>query len=280
MAEQPIRFDDGAAYERMMGLWSRPAGDVFLDWLAPRPGLKWVDVGCGNGAFTELIVGKSAPAEVHGIDPSEGQIKYARERPGVRTVEFQQGDAMQLPFPDRSFDAATMALVIFFVPDPAKGVAEMVRVVSPGGIVAAYAWDMHGGGFPLEPLLIEIRALGLSTPRPPNIDASRMEALRDLWTGAGLDAIETREITVQRAFDDFDDFWTSCLKGPTIAATIAAMAADDVALLKTKVRARVPADAGGRITCDGRANAIKGTRARLVEWIGHSLPDKSRNIRT
>ena len=64
MAEQAIRFDDGAAYERMMGIWSRLAGEIFLDWLAPRKGLKWVDVGCGNGAFTELIVARNAPVKV------------------------------------------------------------------------------------------------------------------------------------------------------------------------------------------------------------------------
>src|SRR5215471_7678149 len=73
MAETQIRFDDGAAYERMMGNWSRRAGNIFLDWLAAPPGLKWIDVGCGNGAFTELIVERCAPAEVQGIDPSEGQ---------------------------------------------------------------------------------------------------------------------------------------------------------------------------------------------------------------
>jgi len=127
MAEHQIRFDDGAAYERMMGAWSRLAGGIFLDWIAPRPGLRWVDVGCGNGAFTELVVERCAPAEVHGIDPSEGQLKYARARLGTRMAEFRQGDAMALPFPDNLFDLAVMALVIFFVPDPAKGVAEMVR---------------------------------------------------------------------------------------------------------------------------------------------------------
>src|SRR5882672_7389748 len=121
MAEHQIRFDDGAAYERMMGAWSRLAGEIFLDWIAPRPGLRWVDVGCGNGAFTELVVERCAPAEVHGIDPSEGQLKYARARPGTRMAEFRQGDAMALPFPDNLFDLAVMALVIFFVPDPAKG---------------------------------------------------------------------------------------------------------------------------------------------------------------
>ena len=77
VAETQIRFDDGAAYERMMGNWSRRAGNIFLDWLAAPPGLKWIDVGCGNGAFTELIVERCAPAEVQGIDPSEGQLAFA-----------------------------------------------------------------------------------------------------------------------------------------------------------------------------------------------------------
>src|SRR5262245_17128133 len=130
MAEQTIRFEDGAAYERMMGVWSQLAGQVFLDWLRPAPGLQWVDVGCGNGAFTELIVERCAPVEVQGIDPSEAQLAFARTRPASLVAEFRQGDAMALPFPADRFDAAVMALVLVFVPEPAKGVAEMLRVVS------------------------------------------------------------------------------------------------------------------------------------------------------
>src|SRR5215831_11966267 len=119
MTGSQIRFEDGAAYERTMGVWSHIAGEIFLDWLAPRSGLRWIDIGCGSGAFTELIVERCTPAEVEGIDPSEGQLACARMRPAARVVQFRQGDAMALPFSDRRFDAAVMALVIFFVPDPA-----------------------------------------------------------------------------------------------------------------------------------------------------------------
>jgi ubiquinone/menaquinone biosynthesis C-methylase UbiE len=98
MAEPQIRFNDGAAYERMMGVWSRLAGEIFLDWLAPRPGLRWIDVGCGNGAFTELIVERCAPAEVQGIDPSDGQLAYARARPTTRIAQFVRR-AMRWSFP-------------------------------------------------------------------------------------------------------------------------------------------------------------------------------------
>ena len=172
---------------------------------------------------------------------------------------------MALPFSDDTFDVAVMPLVIFFVPDPAKGVAEMARVVCPGGAVTAYAWDMIGGGFPYEPLLAEMRAMGVAVPVPPSPDASRIDAMRDLWTGAGLDAVETREITVQRTFADFDDFWTIVLKGPSVGPKFAAMAPEDIALLKTRMHARLPTDATGHITCSARANAVKGSVPNLLE---------------
>ncbi len=258
MVEQKIRFEDGAAYEQMMGVWSRFAGEIFLDWLAPPRGLRWIDVGCGAGAFTELLVERCAPQEVQGIDPSEGQLAFARTRPASRVAEFRQGDAMALPFPADRFDAAVMALVLVFVPDPAKGVAEMVRVVRPGGIVATYMWDMLGGGFPLDPILMEMRTMGVVPPRPPKQEASRMEVLRELWTGAGFEAVETREIAVQRTFADFDDVWTTTMKSPAIGPAVAAMASGDVETLKSRVRARLPASADGRITYGARAHAIKG----------------------
>jgi SAM-dependent methyltransferase len=253
-----ISFDDGAAYERYMGEWSRLAGETFLDWLAPKSGLRWLDVGCGNGAFTEMLVGRCAPASVHGIDPSEEQLAYARTRPAARVAQFRRGDAMALPFPDDTFDAAVMPLVIFFVPDPAGGVAEMARVVRPGGAVTAYAWDMEGGGFPYEALHDEMRGMGVAFPVPPSPGASRMDAMRDLWAGAGLEAVETREIDVRRTFADFDDYWATVLGGASVRQRLASMAPDDLALLKARVRARLPADAAGSITYGAKANAVKG----------------------
>jgi len=258
MAAPAIRFEDGAAYERGMGGWSRIAGEIFLDWLVPRTGLRWVDVGCGTGAFTELVMQRCVPAALHGIDPSDAQLAFARARPGARGATFHQGDAMALPFADNSFDAATMALVIFFVPDPAKGLAEMVRTVAPGGTIAAYAWDMDSGGFPFAPILAELRAFGFVPPLPPSVDASRKDAMDALWTKAGLTDIEVREIAPRRTFTDFDEFWTMSTGTGSIRPALAAMAAGDIERVKEKLRARLPSDADGRISYAARANAIKG----------------------
>lgn len=258
MTQEPIRFNDGQAYERGMGIWSQLAGEVFLDWLAPDAGLRWVDVGCGNGAFTELVVQRCKPLETQGIDPSDAQLAFARTRPGAAGARFLQGDAMALPFPDDRFDSAVMALVIFFVPQPAKGLAEMARVVGPGGTVAAYAWDILGGGFPFHPVHSELRAIGFNPPLPPSVEASRTEALRALWTGAGLESVESREITVERSFPDFDDYWGATLAMGTVRPVVDAMAPIDLEDLKGRVRTHLSVAANGRVTYRARANAIKG----------------------
>ena len=134
MSEQPqIRFEDGASYETYMGIWSRKVGEQFLDWLNPAPNLSWLDVGAGNGAFTALLADRVKPASILGVDPSPAQLDYARKRTDVGAARFEQGHAMELPTADNSVDAAVMALVIAFVPDPAKGVAEMARASTGSG---------------------------------------------------------------------------------------------------------------------------------------------------
>ncbi len=151
-----------------------------------------------------------------------------------------------------------MPLVIFFVPDPARGVAEMARVTAPGGTVTAYGWDMAGGGFPYSAVRDELSDMGFATPEPPSRDASRPEVMQGLWEAAGLTAIESRVFSVERTFADFDDYWTTVLGGPSTSAALRALPPDDIAQLQTRLRQRLPADSSGRITYGARANAIKG----------------------
>lgn len=260
--EPAIVFDDGAAYERYMGVWSRLAGEAFLRWIAPAPGLRWLDVGCGNGAFTEVLLRRAAPASVDGIDPSRAQVEYAREHHSSSGIaQFHEGDAMRLDFGDDSFDAAVMPLVLFFVPEPAIGVAEMARVVAPGGLVTAYTWDMYGGGFPYDVLQRELRDMGVSVPRPPSSDASKRDVTEALWRAAGLEQVDALEITVARIFESFDDWWTTVLGGPSVAA-LRSLTAEQHELLAVRMRELLVPDADGRITCSARANAIRGRVVR------------------
>ncbi|OYU99365.1 MAG: SAM-dependent methyltransferase, partial [Burkholderiales bacterium PBB5] len=177
MADDTIRFDDGASYEHMMGRWSALAGEQFLDWIAVPDGARWLDVGCGNGAFTQRLLERCAPAQVQALDPSPAQLAYARTRlPAGAPVQWLEADALHLPVADASADVAVMALVLFFVPEPAVGVAEMCRAVRPGGTVAAYHWDILGGGFPLADIGAEMQRAVIPPRLPPSVAASTLPA--------------------------------------------------------------------------------------------------------
>jgi ubiquinone/menaquinone biosynthesis C-methylase UbiE len=260
MSAPTIRFDDGAVYERMMGKWSGLIGSAFVDWLSPPPNLRWIDIGCGNGAFTQLLAERCAPVAIEGVDPSEGQLVFARERLATPVAQFRQGDAMALPYPNDSFDAAVMALVVFFIPDPARGVAEMARVVRPGGLAAAYVWDIVSGGGPSEAVTIQMRDMGFAPPMPPRAEASTPGGLHALWTQAGFVDLEAHVVRARRTFANFEDYWSTTIAAPNIAPKLATMTPADISQLKTRVREQVPVEASGRVTIEARANAIVGRR--------------------
>ncbi len=256
-------FADGEAYERMMGRWSRLAGEVFLDWLDVPSGLRWLDVGCGNGAFTEILIARCAPAEVVAIDRSAGQLSYARLRAEAKKVQFGAANALSLPFADRVFDAAAMALVINFVPDPLKVVLEMVRVVRQGGWIATYVWDVPGGGLPVEPIFVAMDSLGIRPPTSSRAAISTEDNLRAVWQQAGLESIDTKVICTPVVYSDFDDFWDSNTVpiGPSGKA-IHDLSPAERERLKARLREQLPTGSDGRIAYHAIANAVKGRTAR------------------
>jgi SAM-dependent methyltransferase len=252
-------FTDGKAYERLMGRWSRIVAETFLDWLNVPNNLRWLDVGCGNGAFTEELIARCAPAAVTAVDPSDAQLAYARTRPGVGTTVFQVGDAQNLPFADNSFDVATMALVISFLPDPGRALSEMARAVRPGGWIAAYMWDVPGGGVPVHPIYLAMESMGMMTGRPPNAAVSERKAMEAVWKTAGLESIETRVIRIPTVYSDFDDFWNSNAVpiGPQ-GKIIAGLSASAKEELRSRLRDHLPISSDGRIVYEASANAVKG----------------------
>jgi ubiquinone/menaquinone biosynthesis C-methylase UbiE len=263
MVDAKATFNDGAAYERFMGRWSRAVGGVFLEWLAPPKGAQWLDVGCGTGAFTELVLGLCSPANVMGIDPFPEQIEYARSLPVARLAEFKVADALNLPFPDCSFDVVASALVINFVPDRPRGLAEMRRTAKPGGLVAGYVWDFAGGRATGAPLAKGMRAIGVEPPITPGTNDTTIEALQSLFAAAGLESLETRQIEIAPTYSSFDDFWTSQTGSVSPTAKFIGTLTEPQRLrLRDAVISILPSNTDGSVSYSACANAIK---ARVPE---------------
>jgi SAM-dependent methyltransferase len=251
-------FSDGAAYELFMGRWTRAVGAVFLEWVAAPSGARWLDVGCGTGAFTELALDTCAPATMVAVDPSKEQIGQALGKPVAKRADFRVADAQELPFPDGAFDVVASALVINFIPDRPRAIAEMRRVGSPGGLVAGYVWDFAAERSAGSPIGIALSRIGVKRPPVPGTEDSRIEALNSLFVGAGLKEIATRAIDVTLSFTSFEEFWRRQTPAYSpIGKAVAALSDTDREKLIGVLRADLPAGRDGSITVSARANAVK-----------------------
>ncbi|MFI6266109.1 class I SAM-dependent methyltransferase [Micromonospora sp. NPDC051006] len=129
---------DGVAYEAYVGRCSRRVAMEFLSWLDQPPGRRWLDVGCGTGALTSTVLAMADPSGVTGVDPSAGFVVRARALIEDGRAEFLIGDARSLPVSDGDVDVVVSGLMLNFVPEPTRAVAEIARVLAPGGVAAAY----------------------------------------------------------------------------------------------------------------------------------------------
>jgi SAM-dependent methyltransferase len=262
MAELADVWAQGDAYEPYVGRWSRLVAAEVLRRLATPAGRRWIDVGCGTGAVTSTIVASAEPAEVVGVDPSEGFLAYARRN--SPTATFQVGSATELPFVDGRFDVALSGLVLNFVPDPARAAVEMARVTRSGGVVAAYLWDYADGmqlirmfwdaAVELDPGVQEL-VEGLRFP------LCQPEPMRELFLEAGLSDVAVEAVEVPTRFADFGDYWTPFLGGQGPAPGYAMSLSDDRRdALRDRLRATMSYRPDGSILLTARAWLARGRR--------------------
>jgi SAM-dependent methyltransferase len=252
----------GEGYERYVGRWSRLVAREFLAWLAVPAGREWFDLGCGTGALSQTILLHASPARVTGVDPSEGFLSSARAQITDPRAEFRQGDALAIPARDGAFAATVSGLVLNFIKDQAKAVAEMRRVTQPGGTVAAYVWDYAGemqlmrhfwnAAVALNPATRELDE-GIRFPM------CRPEPLTALFSAAGMRDVVVKAIDVPTVFKDFDDYWSPFLGGQGPApGYCTSLPEADRAALRERIRAGLPVAPDGSIPLIARAWAVRG----------------------
>jgi SAM-dependent methyltransferase len=252
----------GDAYEAYVGRWSRGVAEAFLRWLEVPAGRRWLDVGCGTGALTATVLAMADPAEVVGVDMSEGFLANARARIVDPRSTFHAGDARSLPLPDRRFDAVVSGLALNFVPDPGRAAAEFARVAAVDGVAAAYLWDYAEGMAMMRYFWDAATALD---PAAAELDEGRRfplcrpEPLRDLWTDAGLDKVTVQAIEVPTVFADFEDYWRPFLGGQGPApGYVMSLTEEQRDALRDLLRVRLPVNPNGSIPLTARAWAVRG----------------------
>lgn len=254
----------GAVYEPYVGRWSRLVAREFLAWLSVPPGGRWLDVGCGTGALSQTILDLASPTSVLGVDRSEGFLAHAQAAVTDARARFQVGDAQSLPAENDTYDAVVSGLVLNFVPQPDKMVAEMARAARPGGTVAVYVWDYAGQMRLMRHFWDAAVALN---PAVQDLDEGRRspicqpEPLRELFLATGLRDVSVRALDVPTVFRDFDDYWTPFLGGQGPAPAYAmSLSEADRATLRDTIRAHLPIQADGSIPLIARAWAVRGMR--------------------
>lgn len=255
-------FAASAGYERFMGRWSRLLAPPYVQFAGVKNGDRVLDVGTGTGSLAAVVETRMPASEIVGIDPSEGFITYARKNAKSPRSHFKVGDAQALKFKDASFDSTLALLVMNFIPDHNKALAEMRRVTRPQGIVSACVWDYDAGMQMLRFFWDEAVALdpAIEAKDERHMKLSRQGQLGDLWRAAGLVNVREEALVIDQAYSSFLDYWEPFTKGAGPGgAFVVSLTPDRRQQLEARMRKRLLKDSeDGPFTLKAKAWCVRG----------------------
>jgi ubiquinone/menaquinone biosynthesis C-methylase UbiE len=208
---------NAAGYEQLMGRWSKKLVPLFIDFAGLANDETVLDVGCGTGSLTFALTKFADLREITAVDYSPVFVEAANRCNTDPRIKIQRADACALPFEDGTFDRALALLVLHFVPEADKAVAEMRRVVRSGGIVAAVVWD-HLGGMPGMRMMVDTVAILTEDGRrlrnryyfqPMTLPGEMKRA----FVEQGLANVTETELMIRMDYQNFDDYWAPIAAG-------------------------------------------------------------------
>ncbi|HEX5011547.1 MAG TPA: methyltransferase domain-containing protein [Planctomycetota bacterium] len=199
-----------------LGFWAR-TGQRAVERLALRPGAQVLDVCCGSGASAIPAAHAVGPdGLVVAVDLTDPLLALARAKAraaGLWQVDFRRGDMTALGFPDAHFDAVVCVFGIFFVPDMERQVAELWRMVRPGGQLAITTWgpDIWAPGYSIFHEAVRRLRPDLVTAFNPWDRISAPAAVRKLFADAGVPGAQAVLEESYQPLAAPEDFWTIAL---------------------------------------------------------------------
>ena len=254
-------WTSGQSYEHYMGRWSRKIAAKFIEWVEPPANADWLEVGCGTGALTKTILSNAAPRSVLATDLADGFVAFSQAENEDERVQFAVANSMELPSADASIDIVTSALVLNFVPDKQKALAEMRRVLRPDGFLAFYVWDYPSGGMGFIDAFwkaaAEVDASAAELDEGLRFPYCQQDGLAKICDEAGIEGVKIEPIEVKTAFPNFEALWHPFTLGVGPApGYVQTLTESHQAKLKAHLAAKLGAD--GPISLPARAWAVKG----------------------
>ncbi|MDH3667569.1 MAG: class I SAM-dependent methyltransferase [Paracoccaceae bacterium] len=188
-----------------------PAGEAGMRVLAPQPGERILDLGCGSGATTETLSKAVAPGgQITGADISADQIAVARARPGNAGADFIVGDAQTHPFEDAAFDALFSRFGCMFFGDPVAAFSNLRRALKPGARAVLLAWRaLAMNPWAAVPAGVGAEILGPVDPPPPGTPGpfawAEPEIFAPIFEGAGFQGTIWSEAPITLQIGDGED---------------------------------------------------------------------------
>ena len=227
------------AYGTFMGRFSVPLARVFVDTLGVSSGRSALDVGCGTGALTDVLVERLGQEQVAAVDPSQSFVELMTAR--YPTMDVRRATAESLPHGSARFDLTLAQLVVHFMSDPVRGLREMARVTRPDGVVAVNVWDHAGGAGPLAVFWQAVRASDPQAPDESHLPGVREGHLATLFAEAGLAGSTSTALTVEVPHASFEQWWQPFTLGVGPAGGyVATLTEPATAALRERCRSMLP----------------------------------------
>jgi SAM-dependent methyltransferase len=238
---------EAAGYEQLMGRWSKRLAPLFIDFSGLADGEQVLDLGCGTGSLTFALAETGTVKQITAVDLSPVFVQATAALNTDPRIVVLQADACDLPFDDGAFDRALALLVLHFVPEADKAVAEMRRVVRSGGVVSAVVWD-HLGGMPGMRMMVDTVAALSERGRQlrsrycfqPMMQPGEMKRT---FVEQGLVDVADTELMIRMDYRNFDDYWDPIAAGEgPLGKYVATL--DEAERIRTGVAVRDAYEAG------------------------------------
>jgi phospholipid N-methyltransferase len=257
------RWDNIAGYEMYVGRWSSLISIHFVNWLNPIPTLKWLELGCGTGALTKVIVEKCLPSHLLAIDQSDSYIKHAKENINTGNVSFLNA-ALNSCSLTEEFDNITSGLVLNFIPRIDDLLLSLMNNLKSGGQMSSFVWDYGGHYQPMRHFWDAAKEVAEGSERFDagiKFDICRKEKLIQIFKTLGLTDVAFTNIESIATFRDFDDYWLPIASAQgSVTEFISTLSVSKKNDLKEILRHRLPIALNGEIKLVINALAVKGIK--------------------